>query len=117
MERQLEVPRPRNFFHFSPDFLSGEFCFISCPLHPPSILPTSSIFSDNAIYFLSSIDLLSHKTNKSIFEVSTFLIANLTQGCFSSRERKVAIEIASIISINKLSIFNPSECRCIFGSF
>src|SRR3989338_9331382 len=43
-----------NFLHFSPGFLAGEFCFSSsftiCPFQPPSILPTSSIFNDKAIY-------------------------------------------------------------------
>lgn len=108
VERQLAFPRPRNSFHFSL-VNAGEFCFVSCPFQPPNILPISSIFSDNTIYFLSSIDLVSHKTIKSTFNVSVFLIASRTHGCFSSRDRNVAIEIASITSINKLSIFNPSE--------
>jgi hypothetical protein len=32
-----------NHFVFSPVFVAGEFCFKSCPLHPPIILPISSI--------------------------------------------------------------------------
>ena len=98
-----------NFFHFSLVFMTGEFCFKSCPLHPPSILPISSIFSDIAIYFLFSSDLASHNTIKSIFNVSVFRIASLTHGCFSSRDRKLAIEMASIISTNIVSIFSPRE--------
>src|SRR3989338_1812112 len=78
----------RNSFHFSLVFRAGEFCFcsffLSCPLQPPSILPISSIFTDKARYFLLSIDLVSHKTIKSIFRVSVFRIANFTKGCFSS---------------------------------
>ena|SRR3989339_967153 len=105
----------RNSFHFSPDFLPGEFCFKSCPLQPPSIFPISSIFSESAMYFLSSIDLVSHKTIKSIFIVSTFLIASRTHGCFSSRDKKVAIEITSMTSTNKVSIFCPREYLCSFG--
>lgn len=42
--------------YFSPDLLLGEFCFVSCPFHPPSILPISSIFTDRAIYFLLTRD-------------------------------------------------------------
>jgi len=99
-----------NSFHFSLVFMTGEFCFESCPLHPPSILPISSTFTDKARYFLLSIDLVSHNTIRSILSVSAFLIANLTHGCFSSLERKVAIEIASIISTKIVSIFCPREC-------
>jgi hypothetical protein len=54
---------------------------------------------------LLSTDFASHRTIKSIFNVSVFLIANLTHGCFSYRNKKVAIEIASITSTNKVSIF------------
>jgi len=43
----------RNSLHFSPGFAPGEFCFISCPCQPPSILPTSSSFTEREIYFLS----------------------------------------------------------------
>ena len=105
----------RKFFHFSLAFTAGEFCFWSCPFQPPSIFPISSIFTDRAIYFLSSIDFASHSTIKSIFKVSIFLIANRTHGLFSSRDKKVAVEIASIISINKISIFCPREYLCILG--
>ncbi len=111
-------PGVRNSFHFSPA-CAGEFCFrllfCNCPLQPPSILPISSSFIDKAIYFLLSIDLASHNTIKSIFTVSVFRMASLTHGCFSSRGRKVAMEIASIISTKIVSIFWPSEYLCIFG--
>ena len=99
-----------NSFHFSLVFTMGEFCFKSCPLQPPSILPISSIFSERIIYFLLSNDLTSHKTIKSTLSVSVFLMASLTHGCFSSRDKKVAIEIASIISTKIVSIFSPNEC-------
>ena len=36
-------------FISSPAYLVGEFCFVSWPLQPPSILPISSIFTDSAI--------------------------------------------------------------------
>ncbi len=105
----------RDFLHFSLVFTAGEFCFVSCPLQPPSILPISSICRDIAIYFLLSNDLASHKTIKSILSVSTFLIANLTHICFSSRDKKVAIEIASITLIKIVSIFCPRVYLCILG--
>jgi hypothetical protein len=109
------VFRSRNLLHFSFVFVAREFCFTSCPFQPPSILPISSNGTDRAIYFLSSNDFVSHKTIKSILRVSVFLIANLIQGCFSSRERKVAIAIASIISTKIVSIFCPKENLCILG--
>lgn len=99
-----------NCFHFSLIFMTGEFCFVSCPFHPPSILPTSSMFTDKAIYFLSSSDLVSQRTMSSILSVSVFRIAKRTHGCFSSFDKKVAIEIASIISTKIVSIFCPREC-------
>jgi hypothetical protein len=43
------VFRLRNLLHFSPAPVgAGEFCLITCPCHPPSILPTSPICSDRA---------------------------------------------------------------------
>ncbi len=101
---------PRNLLHFSP-ILLGEFCFCNWPCHPPSILPTSSIFIDNATYFLLSRDLVSQSTMRSIFRVSSFLIARRTCGCFSSRVRKLARAIASMISTNRVSILCPREWR------
>jgi len=98
----------RKSLHFSPNYL-GEFCFVSCPFHPPSIFPISSIFSERKAYFLVSNDFVSHKIIRNILSVSFFLIANLTQGCFSWGDKKLAIAIASIISVNNLSIFNPRE--------
>ncbi len=77
-------------FIFSPA-LVGEFffncsccnCLKICPFQPPSILPISSRGKDRAIYFLLSSDLVSQSTKSNILSVSVFLIANLTQGCFS----------------------------------
>lgn len=94
----------RKLFHFSLNKF-GEFCFISCPFQPPSILPISSNGLDKCIYFLSSSDFVSQSIIKSIFIVSNFCIASRTQGCFSVLSKKVAMDMASIISINKLSIF------------
>lgn len=93
----------------------GEFCFESCPLQPPSIFPISSIGEESAIYFLSSSDFVSQSIINNIFSVSSFLMATLTYGDFSSRDKKLATAIASIISINKVSILAPSECLWIFG--
>ena len=83
----------------------GEFCFVSCPLQPPSILPISSNFTDRTAYLLSSRDFVSHSTISSMQRVFIFRIASLTQGIFSSFDKKLAIEIASIISTNRPSIF------------
>lgn len=99
----------RNSLHFSPNFVLGEFCFNICPLQPPSILPISSSGKDRAIYFLLSKDLVSHKIIKRTLAVSTFRMANRTHGCFSSLARKLAAAMASIASINSVSIFWPSE--------
>lgn len=100
----------RNSFHFSP-IKMGEFCFVSWPFHPPSIFPISSTGKDRAIYFLLSSDLVSQRTISNIFKVSNLRIATRTYGCFSSRLKKLATAIASIISINKVSILCPSVCR------
>lgn len=102
LERQQPRGSARNFIHFSPIF-SGEFCFVSCPLQPPSILPISFIFIESAIYFLLSSDLLSHSTMSSTFWVSIFLIASRTYGSFSSRERKLAVAVASSDSMKSVS--------------
>src|SRR3989338_538337 len=66
-----------NPVHFSPAFV-GEFCLMSCPYQPPSIRPISSSFSDKAIYFLLSSDLVSQSTCSRIFVVSSLRIASLT---------------------------------------
>ena len=104
-----------NSFHFSLAFVAGEFCFASCPLQPQSIFPISSTLRDKATYFLLSIDFASHKTIKSILSVSVFLIASRTHGSFSSLDKKVAMEIASMTSTNKVSIFCPRENLWSFG--
>lgn len=109
------VRRPCNSLYFSPCFGRVEF-FVSCPFHPPNILPTSSNISDNAMNFLVSSDFVSHKIRQSNFNVSTFFVARRTYGSFSSRGRNAAAEIASMISINNVSILAPSEYRCNFGS-
>lgn len=98
----------RNFLHFSPVF-AGEFCLVSCPFHPPSILPASSNFTERAMYFLSSKDLVSQSTKRSTRKVSAFLIARRTYGCFSVGERKLAADIASITSTNNVSMRWPRE--------
>ena len=101
--------------HFSSAFMAGEFCFVSWPFHPPSILPISSSGVDRIIYFLSSMELFSQRTMSNILSVSSFRIASLIHSCFSSLDKKLAIATASIISTNKLSIFCPSVYRCGLG--
>ena len=71
-----------NSLYFSPFFMRGEFsfssCFTICPFHPPSIFPTSSIFSDIARYFLLSSDLVSQRIMRSTFNKSVFLMVCTT---------------------------------------
>lgn len=101
---RLLVSQISSFLSSQYSFLVGEFCFVSCPFHPPSILPASSNFTERAMYFLSSKDFVSQSTKRSTRRVSAFLIARRTYGCFSPGERKLAADIASIISTNKVSI-------------
>jgi len=96
-------------------YFLGEFCFISCPCQPPSILPTSSIFRERAMYFLSLRDFVSHNSIRNIFSVSIFLTAKRTYGSFSAWLRKLAVTTASMASIKYVSIFSPKEYRCVFG--
>ena len=115
LERQQPCCGARNSLKFSP-YLLGEFCFWSWPFQPPSIFPISSIFSERAIYFLLSSDLVSQSIIKNILSVSTFLIDRRTYGSFSSRTRKLAVASASMISTKSVSILWPRECLCVLGS-
>ena len=77
----------RNSFHFSPGgFLGRVCCFCSCPLHPPSIFPISSIGKDSAIYFVSSIECVSQRIIRRMRSVSSFRMETRMNGNFSSRE-------------------------------
>lgn len=105
----------RNFFHFSPDFLSGEFCFMICPCQPPSCLPATASGSDNAVYFLVSNALISQSIYKRNFRVSREIIAFLTNGCFSCFSKKLATKILSIVWIKYLSIVSAKVYREVFG--
>ena len=105
----------RNSFHFSPDFLSGEFCFTICPCHPPSCLPATDSGSDKAVYFLISNALISQSIYKRNFRVSSEIIAFLTNGCFSCFSRKLATKILSIVWIKYLSIVSTRVYREVFG--
>ena len=118
LRSEQRLCRSRNSLHFFPVSFTGtgKFCFVNCPFQPPSILPISSILTESAMYFLSSIDLVSHRTIKSILSVSIFRIARRTYGCFSRGERKLAIDTASILSTNNPSILCPREYLCILGS-
>ena len=67
----------RNSLHFSLAF-AGEFCFVSWPFQPPSILPASLRIRDKEIYFLSSKDFVSHKIIRNTQRVSNFFMASRT---------------------------------------
>ena len=105
----------RNSFHFSPDFLSGEFCFTSCPCQPPSCLPASASFSERAVYFLASNALISQSIYKRNFSVSSEIIAFLTKGCFSCFSKKLATKILSIVCIKYLSMVSAKVYREVLG--
>ena len=92
----------RNSLHFpalSECEKSAGFCFFNCPLHPPSIFPTSAILSESTAYFLVSSDFVSHKIMSNNFSVSTLRVASRTYGIFSSRARNAAADTASIDSM------------------
>jgi hypothetical protein len=110
LERQQPCCGARNLPHFSPRSLAG-LSFVSCPFQPPSIFPISSTRKESAAYFLLSRDFVSQSTMRSTFSVSVFLMASRTYGRFSSRARKLADAIVSIISTNNVSTRCPSECR------
>ena len=78
-----------------------------CDLSVPSAEHFTDLIYFDRYYNIFFIirDFVSHKIISNIFRVSVFLIANLTHGCFSSRDRKLAIATASIISTKRLSIF------------
>ncbi len=92
----------------SPCYFGGEF-FMICPCQPPSIFPTSSSFTERAMYLLSSRDFVSHSTIKNIFSVSILRMACFTKGSFSSLPKKLAVIIDSIAWVNSSSIFCPRE--------
>ena len=62
-------------FLFLLDYRVGEFCFMTCPCHPPSILPIASSFSDTAAYLAVSRLFISHAICKKIFAISSLRIA------------------------------------------
>ncbi len=105
----------RKSFHFSPGFLSGEFCFMSCPCQPPSCLPAEVKGSDKAIYFLVSNALISHSIYARNFKTSREIMDFLTKGCFSCFSRKLATRILSIVCIKYLSRVSANVYRELFG--
>ena len=92
----------RNSLYFS-SASAEEFCLASCPAQPPSILPTSSIFVESTIYFLSRSDLVSHNSISNTLSVSSLRIARDTKCSFLSLGENAAPATASTVSINKIS--------------
>jgi len=105
-----------NSLRFSPVYLSGEFCFISWPLQPPSILPIVLSSSPRNIYFLVSSDFISQSSWSNTFTVSILRMATRTKESFSVFCRKLAVAIASIDSMRSVSIRTPKEYRCVLGT-
>ena len=105
----------RNSFHFSPDFLSGEFCFTICPCQPPSCLPAVASDSERTVYFLVSNALISQSIYKRNFRVSSEIMAFLMNGCFSCFSKKLATRMLSIVWIKYLSMVSAKVYLEIFG--
>jgi len=88
LERQQSGSCSRNYLRSSAHFWAEVLLFnISCfifPYQPPRFLPHSSSFSERAIYFLSSMDFVSHNTESKTFIVSILRIASRIHGIFSS---------------------------------
>ena len=105
----------RTSFHFSPDFLSGEFCFTICPCQPPSCLPAVASVSDKAVYFLVSNALISQSIYKRNFKVSSEIMAFLMNGCFSCFSKKLATNMLSIVWIKYLSMVSAKVYLETFG--
>ena len=85
----------------------GGVCFSVCPSQPPSIRPISLNLVEMATYFFVSIDLVSQSICRSSLRVSSLRMARRRYGGLSGLARKAAAEIASIISIHKMSILTP----------
>jgi len=105
----------RKSFHFSLVFAAGEFCFTNCPCQPPSCLPAPASGSDRAVYFLVSSALISQRIYKRNFNVSSEIIAFLTNGCFSCFSKKLATKILSMVWIKYLSMVSAKVYREVLG--
>mgnify|MGYP001570051067 CR=1 FL=1 len=99
--------RLRYFLPFSPRSGGAEF-LVSCPCHPPSILPISSMGTDSEAYFLVSNDLLSQRTSSRSFIVSNLRIAIRRYGSFSCFGKNAAAETISMTSTKSMSTFAPT---------
>ncbi len=75
---------------------------------PPSIFPISLNFSESSAYCLCPRSPVSQRIIKKNFSVSNLVFAFCSAGSFCSFLRYCAININSIVSINKESIFSPS---------
>ena len=91
----------RNFLYF-PAAVGGVFSDLEMtnPIHPPSIFPISSKYSERIIYFLLSIDLISQEIRRKNFSSSSLVLAFLKNGSFCSRVKWQAMKIFSVVSIN-----------------
>lgn len=92
-----------------------EVFYESCFIQPPSILPVSSNFSERAIYFFVSNDLISHAIWRKNLSKSSLVTAPFILISLSCRVINAAEKIYSIISRKNKSIFAPSVYREVFG--
>lgn len=104
----------RNSLYFSLPVAAG-FSLFNCRYQPPSILPTSLIFSETRINFLLSRAFISHATCRKNFSKSSFITAFCTYGSFWPLYRELAMKISSVVSINNESIFSPKVYREVLG--
>src|SRR3989344_5233312 len=79
LERQLDLRWRAQLSSFqTAAYLGAAVCLLSCPTHPPIILPIPAIFSEIAIYCLSLSESDSQSTMSIILIVSTLRMAKRT---------------------------------------
>ena len=102
-------------YEASPDFTSGPsyLSFIDL-IHPPSILPISTIFSSRIIYFLLSMHFISKEILIRYFKRLFLSLAFSISPSFSIFVLKLADKTNSNISKMTVWIFEP---RIYFSSF
>ncbi len=101
--------------YFSPA-LAG--VFVSKPfLHPPSIRPISSVFSEMATYFSVGMSLLSQPSWRKNFSVSSLDIVLPRAIIFCSTGKYTERNVYSRSSRNECSIFAPMPNLSTLGKF
>ena len=100
----------RNYAFSPKDFCPEGFLFCKYSLQPKSILPVSTRVLDIRIYFLSSIILHSHITERKNFARSFWPIDSITNPIFFSPELYEALNTRSRVLSKSLSTLVPIVC-------